>query len=98
MAKIEVSSLLYAMRGKVGGLVVRQTPTGPVLSRLPDMSQVKWSPAQRARRKLMRDAGAHYHAVMDDPKQAARYTALAAKRKIPVSSLVMGEYLKRGGK
>jgi hypothetical protein len=97
MAKVDLSSFLSGMSGRVGDFVVRQTPAGLVLSRAPDMSKVKWSPAQRARRKLMRDASVHYRAVMKDPKQAARYRTLAAKKKIPVSSLVMGEFLKRGG-
>ncbi len=97
MAKVDLSSFLSGMSGKVGDFVVRRTAAGQVLSRAPDMSKVKWSPAQRARRKLMRAAATHYRAVMKDPKQAARYRALAAEQKIPVSSLVMGEFLKRGG-
>jgi len=42
----------------------------------------------------MQEAAQHYRTVMEDPKQAARYRSLAARKKIPVSSLVMGEYLK----
>ena len=34
---------------------------------------------------------------MADPQQAARCAARAARKKIPVSSLVMGEYLKQAG-
>lgn len=98
MAKLDLHSFLYRVSGRVGNVVIRQTRTGAVMSRLPDTSKVKWSPAQRARRKLMREAGAHYRAVMSDPAQADRYRALAAKKKIPVSALVMGEFLKRGGK
>ena len=98
MAKVELDSLLRSIRGAIGNMVVKRTAHGPVLTRSPDMSRVKWSPAQRAQRKLMAAAGAHYRAVMKDPRQAARYRALAAKQKIPVSSLVMGEYLRRGGK
>lgn len=97
MAKVELDSLLRNIRGSIGNLVVKRTAHGLVLTRSPDMSKVKWSPAQRARRKLMQDAAAHYRTVMKNPKQAARYRVLAAKQKIPVSSLVMGEYLKRGG-
>jgi hypothetical protein len=98
MAKIARHSFLSRLSGRIGDVVVRQTRAGPVMSRRPDMSKVKWSPAQRARRKLMRAAGAHYRVVMSDPKEAARYRALAAKKKIPVSAFVMGEFLKRGGK
>jgi hypothetical protein len=98
MAKVELHALFENVRGAIGDFVLRRTPHGPVLSRRPDMSKVQWSPAQQARRKLMADAGVHYRAFMADPKQAARYKALAAKKKIPVSSLVMGDYLRRGGK
>ena len=89
--------MLRQVRSSIGNLAIKHTPHGAVLSRRPDMSKVKWSPAQVARRKLMEEAGVHYRAVMQDPKRAARYSALAAKKKIPVSSFVMGEYLKRGG-
>ena len=44
----------------------------------------------------MREARAQYRSVMNEQKQAARYTTFAAK-KIPVSSLVTGEFLKRAG-
>lgn len=98
MAKLTLNSSLTELRGSIEGFVVRHTAHGPILSRRPNMAKVKWSPAQKARRKLMKSAADHYRAVMQDPKVAERYRALAARRKIPVSSLVMGEYLKRAAK
>lgn len=95
MAKLILNSALNQLRGSLDGLVIRHTPHGPIVSRKPNMSRVKWSPAQKARRILMMDAADHYRAVMKDPKQAVLYRARAARKKIPVSSLVMGEYLKR---
>jgi hypothetical protein len=95
MAKVQLDSLITQLRGSLGNVVVRHTPHGPVLSRRPDMSGVKWSPAQKAHRKRMKAAAAHYRATMADPAQAARYLKLAARQKIPVSSLVMGVYLKK---
>ena len=95
MAKLKLNSSLTELRGSIEGFVVRHTRHGSILSRSPDMSRVKWSPAQKARRKLMKSAADHYRAVMQDPKQATRYRALAARQKIPVSSFVMGEYLRR---
>ena len=90
--------MLKRLRGSIDGLVIKHTAHGHVLSRRPDMSRVKWSPAQQARRRLMQDAAKHYRKIMTDPKQAARLVAIAAKKKIPVSSLVMGEYLRTAGK
>ena len=95
MAKTQLNPSFTQIRGAIDGLVFRQSPSGPVVSRRPDMSRVKWSPAQKARRKLMHDAARHYRAMMKDPAQAARYTKLAAQQKIPVSALVMGEYMKQ---
>lgn len=95
MAKLKLNSALHQLRGSVDGLVIRHTPHGAILSRKPDMSRVKWSPAQKARRKLMKDAAAYYRSVMADPKQAMLQRTRAARKKIPVSSLIMGEYLKR---
>jgi len=98
MARLTLNSALVQLRGSIDGLVIKHTPQGAVLSRRPDMSRVKWSPAQKARRKLMQEAAEHYRTLMEDPKQASRYRALATKKKIPVSAFVMGEYLKRAAK
>ncbi len=76
----------------------KHTRHGPLVTKRPDMSRVKWSPAQRAQRQLMQKAARHYREAMLNPKQAAQYRAVAAKQKIPVSSLVMGEYLKNAKK
>lgn len=70
MAKLKLNSALTQLRGEIDGLVIRHTPHGAILSRRPDMSRVKWSPAQKARRKLMQSAAVHYHAVMKDPRSS----------------------------
>lgn len=93
MAKVRLNSTLVQLQGAIGGLVIRHTPHGDVLSRSPDMSRVKWSAAQLAQRKRMKAAAQHYRRLMAEPAKAARYVARAAKLRIPVSSLVMGEFL-----
>ena len=96
MAKLTLNAALSRLQGSLDGFVIKHTPHGQVLSRQPDMSRVRWSPAQRANRKRMKEAAIHYRKVMADPKEAARSLARARKLKVPVSSLVMGEFL-RGG-
>ncbi len=94
MAKLTLNTALQSLRGGIDGFVIRDTPHGQVLSRRPDMSRVCWSPAQVAHRERMQAAAVHYREVMADPKEAARCIARARKLKVPVSSLVMGEFLK----
>ena len=94
MAKVTLNPALAKLHGSIDGMVIKNTPHGMVLARRPDMSRVRWSPAQRAHRRRMQAAAEHYRKVMADPEEAARCTARARKLKVPVSSLVMGEYLK----
>jgi hypothetical protein len=57
MPKISLNSALASLSGILDGLVFkhyRKDKRGLVLSRKPDMSKVKPSPAQLARRQLMR--------------------------------------------
>jgi hypothetical protein len=95
MAKLKLHVAIRRLQGSLDGLVVKNTPHGQVLSRRPDMSNVKWSPAQLAHRKLMQAASEHYRNLMADPGQAARSIAGARRKNIPVSSFVMGEFLRR---
>lgn len=94
MAKIQLNSILRELRGSLGDLVIRHTPHGQVVSRKPDMSRVQWSSSQIAHRERMKSAAIEYRKVMSNPVQAARHSARAAKLGIPVSSLIMGEFLR----
>jgi hypothetical protein len=94
MAKLKLHSTLKSLHGALDGLVIKNTPHGQVLARRPDMSRVRWSPAQKAHRQRMQDAALHYRRVMADPVLAARCVAKARRMKVPVSSLVMGAFLK----
>ena len=43
---IKGNELIKGIRGEVGDLVFRQSPTGDIIvSKAPDMSAVEWSPA-----------------------------------------------------
>jgi len=95
MAKLTLNSALTQLRGSIDNLVVKHTPHGAVLSRWPDMSTVRWSSAQTARRQLMQEASHYYQTVMEEPEQADRFRALAKQNNIPVSAFVIGEYMRR---
>jgi hypothetical protein len=96
MAKAKLSPLLVELRGTLGrGMVLRRSPRGIVVSRSPDMSKVKWSPAQKAQRELMEQARLYYRQEMAKPAKATRYRTLARKAGIPVSAYVMGGFMRR---
>lgn len=96
MAKTTLNAVLSSIRGRVGDVVFKRYSYGTVVTRVPRMEQVKWSPAQLAQRQRMREAGKFYRSVLADPKLKKKYETIAAKKKIPLSAATMAEFLKRG--
>lgn len=98
MAKLQLNTALASLRGTLGGLVYKhykKDNRGLVVSRTPDMSRVKWSPAQRAHRQRMKAAAAFHRQVLADPALLKKYTALAKKQRINLSAVTMGEVLRK---
>lgn len=97
MPKLRLNSALADVRGTIDGWVYKHymnDKRGLVLSRRPDMSRVKPSPAQRAHRERMREAAAFYRQVLADPVLLKKYRKLARQQRIPLPALVMGERLR----
>ena len=98
MAKLQLDTPVASLSGTLGNLVYkhyRNDKRGHVVSRKPDMSQVKWSPAQRAHRERMREAAAFHRQVLADPALLKKYTALAKKQRVNLSAVTMGEVLRK---
>lgn len=98
MPKIRLNSALEGLTGTMDGWVYkhyRKDKRGRVLSRKPDMSKVKPSPGQLARRELMREAGRFHQLVLADHKLLKKYQAIARKKRINLSAATMGEVLRR---
>lgn len=98
MAKYTTSAALAGLSGSFDNLVFkhyRKDKRGTVLSRKPDMSKVKPSRAQLARRELMREAGRFHRRVLADPGLLRKYQAIARKKRINLSAATMGEVLRR---
>ena len=80
MAKITLNPLVQRARGKLGNIVFRMAHTGEMtITKLPDMSNVKWSKAQKAHRQRFRKAVAYAKAALAEPKARASYEKAAAK-------------------
>ena len=81
MAKITFNPLVMNIRGKVGNAVLRLCHTGETqFARVPNMSRVKWSKAQKEHRLKVKDAVIYAQMAMRNPEFKAYYLEMAAKR------------------
>lgn len=98
MAKLELNTALQSVRGTIDGWVYkhyRNDKRGLVLSRVPDMSKVKPSPAQLAYREAMREAAKFHRQVLCDPKLLKKYQAIAKRQRINLSAATMGAAMRQ---
>jgi hypothetical protein len=70
------------IRGKMGKIVYRLTRNGNVSAYpAPDMSNVQWSPAQKAHRTFFRECAAYAKRAVRDPELRQFYLEMAKKSK-----------------
>jgi hypothetical protein len=82
MAKVRLHPLLEELRGKIRGLVFRLSHNGKTSTYMcPDMSRVKWSPAQVAQRERMAEASAYGKAILADPQIRPFYERMSMELK-----------------
>jgi hypothetical protein len=82
MAKVQLHPLLEELRGKIDGLVFRLSHNGKTsVYPSPDMSYVKWSPAQVEQRARMAEASAYAKAATADPQLRAYYVQVSMEKK-----------------
>ena len=82
MAKVLFHPLLKQLRGKIDGLVFRLSHNGRISAYgSPDMSRVKWSPAQVAHRERIAEASAYAKAALANPQIRAIYEQMSMEMK-----------------
>lgn len=79
MVKVILHPSIRRMSGKMGAFTYRWMYGKQTVMKTPDMSNVKWSKAQKAHRKRFRDAIIYARMAMDDPKVRAHYEKIAKK-------------------
>ncbi|HXD11522.1 MAG TPA: hypothetical protein VN653_15770 [Anaerolineales bacterium] len=95
MAKVTLSPHIKDIRGKVGDTVFRRSHNGKlILSKMPDMSNVKWSKAQKAHRQRFKKAVAYARAAMAEPKVRAKYEKAALEAGKRPFDLAVSDYFK----
>ena len=87
--------MLQSAHGKLGNAVFRRSYSGKMtLIKLADMSNVKWSDAQKAQRQRFKQANAYAKAAMADPRAHALYEQKAAALNRRPYQLAISDYFK----
>jgi hypothetical protein len=95
MAKVTLSPMVKEIRGKLGDFVFRRSHTGELtIIKTPDMSNVKWSKAQKAHRQRFKKAIEYAKAAMAEPMVRAIYEKTAKKQNKRPFDLAVSDYFK----
>ena len=95
MAKVTLPSWITGIKGRLGDVVFRVSPSGETfITRSPDMSAVEWSPAQQDHRQRFKAAIAYAKAAMADPDTQAIYEKRAAKENGRPFQMAVSDYFK----
>ena len=95
MAKVTFRPTIKRIRGKMGNAVFRLSHTGELsMTKVPDMSNVKWSKAQKAHRQRFKKAVTYAKAAMAEPKVRVLYEKMAAKKGKRPFDMAVSDYFK----
>lgn len=95
MAKTGNNPLLHQLRGQIGKqIVIKQYNNKTVVTAYPDMSAVKPSKLQKARRKTFAKAVAYARAINNDPAKKAQ-SGRKVKKGQRVYNYAIREYLQK---
>ena len=94
MAKIRLNPALQEIHGMLAGIVYRMRYGKQTASKAPDMSKVKWSPAQVEHRRRFRLAVAYAHTAMAKPDVRAVYEQEARRKDKRPFDLAVSDYFR----
>ena len=94
MATVKLNPVLQSVRGKVRDLIFSKRNGGVFISRRPENGNRILSVAQQAVQERFRQAALYGKSAMADPEVRALYEARAKKRKQPIFSVMIENFLK----
>ena len=96
MPKVKLNPLVLEINGSLSDdLVLKRTPQGEIIvSKKPDMSNVKWSPAQKKNRRRFAEASAYATAAKADPQVWDKYQRRAKRLKKRPRDLAISDFYK----
>ena len=93
MAKVKLNPLIAQLSGKMGDVVFRVSSTGKTtIAKRPDMSHVKWSPAQKTQRERFKQAAAYAKAALDQPAVRAVYEQRGAQQHKTAYAMAISDF------
>ena len=99
MPKVTLHPTIQGLSGKMGDVVFRTNrKTGTTtISKVPDMSKVKWSRAQKAQRRRFKNAVKYAKLAMTQPEVWAVYQKIAKKKHKRAWDLAVSDHYHNGG-
>ena len=94
MARVQKGALISSLRGKVGDFIIRRYRNGYVISKVPDISNIKPTKKQKAKRSRFKDAVAYAQSIIRDPEKKAEYKKTLRRGKTVYHSAIK-EYLEK---
>ena len=96
MTKAYLNPAVKGLSGKMGDVVYRYNrKTGKTsISKVPDMSNVKWSKAQKAQRRRFKQAVAYAQSAKTKPGVWAVYQKVAKRKRKRAWDIAVGDYFK----
>ncbi len=95
MAKAKINPMIKELHGTLGDLVFRRTRNGEtIMSRKPDMSNVKPSEAQQAHRQRFKEAVAYAKAALAHPQVREQYEKAALQQGKRPRDLAISDFFK----
>ena len=95
MAKITLNPMIQHISGRMGDVIYRISATGEqLITKVPDMSNVKWSKAQKEHRRRFKQAVAYAKAAMADPQVRPIYEQMAAEPHKRPYDMAVSDYFK----
>ena len=94
MAKADLHPTIQGLSGKMGDVVFRYNrKTGKTsISKIPDMTKVKWSKAQKAHRRRFKKAVAYAQSAKTNPAVWSVYQKVAKKKRKRAWDVAVKDY------
>ena len=95
MPRVRLKPMFDEIHGTMYDVVLKKTRKGnTIVTNKPNMSNVTWSPAQKAQRDKMRKANRYAKAALADPQVGPIYQARAAKEDRVPYYVAVSDYFK----
>ncbi len=96
MPKVRLHNAITEIQGTLYDVVFKKSPQGEmIVTKRPDMSHVKWSPAQKAQRQRFKEAAAYAKAALATAEVRLEYERMANEQNKRPWDVAVSDYFKK---